>query len=382
CHTNATPQWADAKVRAWRTRDYQAPVLEVGRLVQAARSNEWTKLDGMLEYLARSNREPVVSASLLRLMVNCPDPRVAPAARARMAADASPLVRGAAAELLAYHRAERASLDALLAGCRDDFRLVRVRSAIALSGALLDGVAPEARAAFDKALAEYRASLDCRPDEWSSHYNIGNLHLDSGEPARAVPAFETAARLAPEQLMPWVNGAMAHARTGNMGASETWLRTALQRDPTNAVANFNLGLAVAERGDLAEAEKLLRQAVNADPRMAEAAFNLGVLVGRRDPAGAAEWTAKAAALRPRDGRYAYTHAFFLRQAGRVAEARGVLEEQMKSAPVNPETAVLLGELYEAGGQRDDAKRVYQRALEDPSLPADAVRFLRQKLRSL
>jgi tetratricopeptide (TPR) repeat protein len=382
CHSNQTPQWADAKVRAWRTRDYQAPILEIGRLVLAARSNDWTKLDAMFEYLGRSNREEVVSASLLRLMVNSPDPRVWPAARERMTSDASPLVRGAAAELLAYNRGDRANRDALLAGCRDDYRLVRVRSAIALSGAPLDGAAPEVRAAFDAALGEYRASLDCRPDEWSSHYNIGNLYLDTGEPARAIAPFETAARLAPEQLMPWVNGAMAHARTGNMGASETWLRSALQRDPTNAVANFNLGLAVAERGDLAGAETLLRQAVQSDPRMAEAAFNLGVLVGQRDPAGAAQWTARAVALRPRDGRYAYTHAFFLRQAGRTAEARGVLEEQMKSAPVNPESAVLLGELYEAGGQRDDAKRVYQRALEDPSLPADAVRFLRQKLRSL
>lgn len=382
CHTNATPQWADAKVRSWRTRDYQAPILELGRMMQAARSNDWTKLDSMLEYLTRSNREQVVSASLLRLFAGCPDPRTGPAARGRMASDASPLVRGAAADLLAYRRDEPANRDALLAGCRDDYRLVRVRSAIALSGAPLDGIAPEARTAFDKALAEYRASLDCRPDEWSSHYNLGNLHLDTGAPALAIPAFQTAVRLAPEQLMPWVNGAMAHARSGNMAASETWLRSALQRDPTNAVACFNLGLAVAERGDLAEAEKLLRQAVKSDPRMAEAAFNLGVLLGRRDAGAGADWTAKAAALRPGDGRYAYTHAFYLHRAGRADEARVVLEALMATAPVNPDAAILLGGIHEAAGRREEARRAYERALESPALTVEAARDLRRRIRAL
>lgn len=382
CHTNQTPQWADATVRAWRKRDYQAPILHIGRLVQAARSNDWRRLSDMLSYLAATNREEIVSASLLRLMADCPDPRAPAAARERLADDASPLVRAAAAELLAFHRIDPRNRDALLAGCRDDTRLVRIRSAVSLSGLPLEGAATNDLAAWAAAMREYRASLDCRPDDWASHYNIGNLHLDQSDPAGAVAAFRRATFLAPEQLMPWVNGAMAFARLGDLRASEQWLREALKIDSTNAAASFNLGLALAERGELGEAERWLRQAVRSDPRMPEAAYNLGVLLGQRSPADAIEWTARAARLRPQDARYKWTHAFYLHRAGRLAEARAVLEDLMERRPIVADAAILLGEILEAEGRRDEARRVYQRALDDPGLPNDAARHIRARLRAM
>jgi hypothetical protein len=37
CHTDHDAAWADRQVRAWHAKDYQAPVLSRGRLVEAAR---------------------------------------------------------------------------------------------------------------------------------------------------------------------------------------------------------------------------------------------------------------------------------------------------------------------------------------------------------
>jgi len=382
CHTNQTPQWADAKVREWRTRDYQAPILALGRLIQAARSNDWSQLPAMLEYLARPSAEEMVSASLLRLLVDCPDPRAVAAARERLESDRSPLVRAAATELLARHRHDPRVRAALIQGCRNEYRLVRVRSAIALSGAVGPRDPPEEREAWDRAIAEYRASLDCRPDDWASHYNLGNLHLDQGDARAAAAAFAAAVRIAPEQPMPWVNGAIAHARAGDLATSEQWLRRALTADPTNAVANFNLALAVAERGRLDEAETLLRRALASDPRMAEAAYNLGVLLGQRSPAQALEWTARAVRFRPADPRYRWTHAFYLHRAGRSAEARAELEDLMNRRPPYPEAVLLLGELYELEGRAADARRVYERALQDLELPSAAAQAVRARLRAM
>jgi len=382
CHKDQTPEWADVTVRSWRSRDYQKPILEVGRLIKAAREEDWSKLDRMLAYLEREDREEVVSASLLRLLANCPDGRIWPAARRRMEADPSPLVRAAAAELLGWRRDIPANRAALLAGCRDDYRLVRIRSAVSLSGARMDDVAAADREAFEAAITEYRESLNCRPDDWSSHYNIGNLYLDSARFDDAVGAFQMAARLAPEQVMPWVNGAMAHARAGNLPASVDWLRNALHRDPTNAVASFNLGLAIAEQGDLRQAESLLRTAVASDPRLAEAAFNLGVIVGARDPVEGAEWTGRAAALRPQDERYGYTHAYYLVRAGKTGEARAALERITGLNPANAEAVMMLGEILERDGRSAEARALYQRAIEHPRLPSDAASRLRRRLRAL
>ncbi|MCX7819005.1 MAG: ammonia-forming cytochrome c nitrite reductase subunit c552 [Kiritimatiellae bacterium] len=382
CHSNQTPQWADTKVREWRTRDYQAPVLALGRLVQAARSNDWSRLPAILEYLGRPDAEVMAAASLLRLLADCPDPRAAAAARQRLAIDPSPLVRAAATELLGRQRDAPPNRAALFAGCRDEARLVRIRSALALSGAVGPADPEPDRTAWSAAIAEYRASLDCRPDDWASHYNLGNLHLDQGDPRAAVAAFAAAVRIAPEQPMAWVNGAIAHARAGDLAQSEQWLRRALAIAPTNAVANFNLALAVAERGRLDEAETLLRRALASDPRMAEAAYNLGVLLGRRSPAEAIEWTARAVRFRPADPRYRWTHAFYLHRAGRIAEARAELEDLMQRRPVFPDAVILLGEIYETEGRAADARKIYELALQDPALPSDAVRTIRARLRAM
>jgi len=43
CHNDRDAQWADTWVRKWYPRDYQAPVLHRGSLIEAARSEDWTK---------------------------------------------------------------------------------------------------------------------------------------------------------------------------------------------------------------------------------------------------------------------------------------------------------------------------------------------------
>ena len=51
CHADKDAAWADEQVRQWRTRDYQAPVLQRAALVAAARKRDWTKQPEMLAYI-------------------------------------------------------------------------------------------------------------------------------------------------------------------------------------------------------------------------------------------------------------------------------------------------------------------------------------------
>jgi hypothetical protein len=72
---------------------------------------------------------------------------------------------------------------------------VRIRSAIALNGAPLDGASPEGRAAFDAALPKLPHLLDCRPDR-GRPTKLGNLIWTPACGPRD-PAFEDAVKLAP-----------------------------------------------------------------------------------------------------------------------------------------------------------------------------------------
>ena len=46
CHSDKDAKWADAHVRKWRKRDYQAAVLHRAGLIEAARKGNWSKAPG------------------------------------------------------------------------------------------------------------------------------------------------------------------------------------------------------------------------------------------------------------------------------------------------------------------------------------------------
>jgi tetratricopeptide (TPR) repeat protein len=342
CHTDKDAAWADKTVRAWHPRDYQAPVLARAALIDAARKRDWSRLPAMLDYLASKERDEVFATSLIRMMPASGDPRIAPALY-RAVTDPSPLVRAAAADALQHVRT-REALHALLQAVRDDYRLVRVRAAASLVGSHAVPMSDADKAGVDAALKEYLASLQSRPDQWASHYNLGNAHLSLGNPRQAIAAYDTALKLDPRAVPAMVNAAMAHARLGETKKADESLRKALRIAPANAAANFNMGLLKAEQKDLKGAEKYLKAALKADPQMAQAAYNLCVITSKDRLDEAVAWCRKAAHLRPQEPRYAYTLAFYIGQKGDRSEAVRILKALVEKYPGYRDAERLLGEL--------------------------------------
>jgi tetratricopeptide (TPR) repeat protein len=294
CHTDQSASWADKQVRRWYRRDYQAPVLSAARLIESARKGEWSQLPAMLDYLRAASHDEIFSASLIRLMGNCPDTRQVPVLIALLA-DASPLVRAAAVDALSTHLSPR-TLPALTSAVSDSYRLVRIRAGAALAGS------HDPRA--EPAVAEYVASLRTRPDDYSQRMNLGVFYADSGHPRDAIAEYETAIRLRPDFAPPLVNASVIYSQLGEDAKAEAALRRALQIDPQNSAANVNLGLLLAERQRLPEAEAALRRALDADPANAVAAYNLSVLLSPDRLEEAIYFARRAAESRPDVAKYA------------------------------------------------------------------------------
>lgn len=332
CHQDKDAAWADAQVRAWRTRDYQAPVLHQTGLIDAARKGDWSRLEELRTYLHNPAGDPVIQASLLRLLRGCPDPGKWDAVL-KAAASPSPLVRAAAMESLAASPS-RQGAKALLAALSDDYRVVRIRAAASLA-ALPTGLAKPTKAqasALSRAQGELLASLNVRPDLWSSQYNLGNHYQSQGDDARALDRYNAAIRLNPEGVPPLINASLAYARLGQAAKAETMLQKALELDPDNAPAHFNMGLLMAQRGNATGAERHLRAALKQDPSLAEAALNLGVLLAPTRIQEALPLLQQAARLRPQDPRFAYALAFFMNRAGNPRGAAQVLTELLRAHP--------------------------------------------------
>ena len=345
CHRDKDAAWADSLVRKWHFRDYQAGMLHQAGLVQAARTGDWTQLIDILDYIGREDHDEIFTVSLIRLLSACQDPRIAPVLL-RALEDRSPLVRSAAAEgLRLWPSTETAR--ALLNAAGDSRRLVRVRAAGALAAypqmLLEKDPGEKAPAQWENAKKELIDSMSIRPDHWDSHYNLGNYHLETGNPSAALQDYEIALRLEPRAVMVQVNSSIALARLGQNDRAEEILQRALKLAPDNPAAHFNLGLLEAEKKETSVAEEHLRAALKADPEMHAAAYNLGLLLANSRPREALELMGRAYG-KLKCPKYAYTLAFYLNANGEPDQAAAILKDALKIWPVFVEADLLLKQI--------------------------------------
>jgi tetratricopeptide (TPR) repeat protein len=342
CHTDKDAAWADKHVRKWRTRDYQAPLLKRAALIDSARKRDWKQLPAMLDYITGKGRDEVFAASLIRMVPQSGDMQIAPALIGAMD-DPSPLVRASVAEAL-QHVPTRSAAGALVKAAGDDYRLVRVRAAASLAVYPNLPLTEADRKSVEAANREYLASLTARPDQWSSHYNLGNYYLNRKDPKQAISSYNTALTLEPRAVPPMVNESMAYASMGENRKAEESLNKALKIAPDNAAANFNMGLLKAEQNDPKASEQYLKKALRADPQMAQAAYNLCIITAKDRIGEAVTWCRKAVELRPEDPRYAYTLAFYLNQKGDRSEAVKTLKALTEKYPGYKDAVMLLDEI--------------------------------------
>ncbi|NTW60208.1 MAG: tetratricopeptide repeat protein [Nitrospirae bacterium] len=342
CHKDKDGSWADTFVRQWRTRDYQAPVLKRAGLIDAARKRDWRSLPEMLAYINDPKRDEVFATSLIRLIPPSQDQKVLDTLLAA-AKDPSPLVRGAAVQALGLIPTTE-SLQSLVEATGDEYRLVRVRAAAGIAAFPKMNAPPAYQKQLKKANDEYLASITARPDQWTSHYNMGNYQLNRGEAKKAVASYQTAMKLDPQAILPMVNISLAYAQLGEGEKAEKSLQKALKLAPDNAAANFNMGLLKAEKNDPKAAEKYLKKAFKADPQMAQAAYNLCIITAKDRINEAVTWCRKASDLRPQDPKYAYTLAFYLNQKGEKAEAIRILNALVEKYPGYKDAEMLLKEI--------------------------------------
>jgi tetratricopeptide (TPR) repeat protein len=380
CHADKDAEWADKYVREWRKRDYQKPVLQRAELIDAARKRDWSKLQEMLNYIADKDHDEVFAASLIRLLRGNQDQRITKAMLTAMK-DPSPLVRSAAAESISAMPTKE-TFQALIEATGDDYRLVRIRAAAALSGFPNMRLTEKNARNLKKANSEYLASIMARPDQWTSYYNIGNYYLNRGEPKKAIASYSKALKLEPQAVMAMVNSSIAYSQLGKNDKVDNILQKALRIAPDNAAANFNMGLLKAEQKDLKSAEHYLKEALKHDPQMAQAAYNLCVLVSKDRINEAIMWCEKAVEIHPQEPKYAYTLSFMQQQKGDHESAIKTLDALIIRQPAYLDAYLLLAEIYEGQGNKEDAEKVYKRALALELATETFKNHIRAKLDSL
>lgn len=378
CHDDKTPDWANQHLVEWNKTKHQEELLVRGRLMRQARDNNWKQLDQMLAFVDDGKFDEVFTNSMIRLLQECEDTKKWPTIY-RALKHESPLVRASAAVSFSYQQLPGV-VDSLLPLTSDDYRLVRVLTAEALStlpDELLEG---KRTPSYTKALDEYITSRTSRPDDWAAHAALGNYYFNRNDFNKALSHFTNSSKIYPENIGAFVNSGLIHSMTGQPEKAEQQFKEAIKVDPSNEATNLNYALLLGEMGKLDEAEKMYRKVLDINEASAVAAFNLSVLVAPKNPNESLGFAQKAWELQNDNPKYGYTYGYYLFAQGQKQQALKTLESVLKLHPDYVDTYFLLADLYTKDGQTAKAKTVLGKGVANENLQQQ-VRVQMQQLLS-
>lgn len=380
CHKDKSPEWADKIVKQRKNSNYQEETLRWAQLIKEARASEWKNIDQMYQVINDEKQNEVVVTSFIRLLANyAGEDKWHPLTGALK--HKSPLVRSAAAAALTGNYSDEAK-NALIDVCDDEFRLVRISAATSLAGFQPDRFNETEAHLVAQVTDEYLNSVVTRPDDWSSHYNLGIFHQNRGEAQKALESYEVAARLYPEALMPLINSSVLYSYVGNPAKAEENLKKAVEIDPDNEAANLNLGLLLAEQGKMKEAENALKAALQANPKQAVAAYNLSVISASRNISEAVEYAKVAAEAAPAEPKYAYTLAYYQLENNQENSAKETLRALIQQHPGFLNAVSLLADIYMRDGEKEKAVELYRESLKTEGISAQDKAAIQQAVNAI
>lgn len=330
CHADQTVDWAIGHADRWYGAKLDSRQRARARAVASAQAGAPDAAEKLLGLVA-SEDVPAWRATLLLLTRGSASstPRVLEAARAATR-DPDPLVRSAAAQVLATTPSEAPALRPLL---NDPVRLVRLDAAWPLSPEL---------PAQSTARRELDAYLAVSLDQPAGRMRLGQDLFNRGRAADAEAPLRQAAEWDP-------NSAGIHDALGIVlnelgkapeAAAALW--RAAQLNATDANAAFNAALAFAAANKLADAEFALREAVRRNPRHDRAWYNLGLLLAQSArPTDAIAALRQAETIAPTVADYPYARATVLWQTGDRPAAVEAARRALELDPAHPNARALL-----------------------------------------
>jgi tetratricopeptide (TPR) repeat protein len=174
----------------------------------------------------------------------------------------------------------------------------------------------------------------------TAYFYLGTSLMEQRKYEDAVGFFRASLRLRRDSSDAAYALAYSYNQLGLKEAYEEWLLYTLQFDPNMPEANYDYGLLLMSKNDTATAAEHFRTSAKAAPGVDKPRIELDKL------GNAGDRLAEAKKLKASD------------------PARALVEARIASAldPESTEALALVGELYEATGQRDKAAETYRKLL--------------------
>jgi tetratricopeptide (TPR) repeat protein len=325
CHADRKPEWAAARVQAWYGRN-PAGYQRFAEAFHAAQTRGGSAAQ-QLAAIARDPRGPAIvrASALAQLSPDLVRSPVGVDTVKQALGDADPLVRRAAVAALESLPPGRRTLAVPLLS--DPARIVRIEAARVLAPVRPEALDQTARAAHERAAAEFVAVQRTNDDRPEARTNLGSYY----------------------------------AAGGRVPAAEAEFRAALALDPTFVPAYVNLAdLYRAEQRE-PDVRRVLAEGLTAVPDDAPLHYALGLaLVRAQRTTEGVSHLERAAARAPDNARFVYTYAVSLHSTGKPREAIAVLEKALRRHPGDRDVLVALVTFSRDQGAIDQARSYAER----------------------
>jgi tetratricopeptide (TPR) repeat protein len=220
------------------------------------------------------------------------------------------------------------------------------------------------------------------PQSAEALYGLGSAYLELQKRNNARDCFQRAlqVRASYPGTIPnsWNNLGILSAREGNTDLAIEYFQRALQIDPDHSISLQNLGTAYRMKKDWPQARRTLEHALALNPDDPEANYSLAMVFAQQnDPDRAYEYLQKALAARPAYPEALNNLGILYLRTRRSEQAIHSFEESIRLAPAYDQAYLNLSRIYAIQGDREKAKAILRKLLDQHPEHAQAKQELRQ-----
>lgn len=212
--------------------------------------------------------------------------------------------------------------------------------------------------------------IDTPATEFYRLFDVAKDLADKGDYEAAIPAFENALKLSPDDVRGNTTLANALVRKGRIEGAIAHYRKALAGNARYLEARTNLGAALAQKGQIDEAISQYRMALEVDPKYPEAQADLGVALFRKGNVEESVTHFEAALAADPALVEAHTNlGVALIRMGKVDAGIGHFEKALAINPDSAEANTDLGNALLGAGRLDEAiPHLEKAAAQTPDSP--------------
>lgn len=250
-----------------------------------------------------------------------------------------------------------------------------------------------------KAFEAFQAVKDRFPKNWQAYLNLGRILMDQGRNREAHEQFKKVVELSPQNFWGYLMGGISLVHQDSAEQSIPWLRNAFELNPSDPLGNFYLGTALSQSRRPLDAIPYLETALKARPdwvsalstlagvyeslknyAMADSFFKAALKIDPANPLvlnnygyslsergvrldEALEMAKKAVEKDPDNGAYLDTMGWILFKMGDYEKARPYIEKAFAQRGNSADVVGHLGDLYDKLQMKDDARKMWEKALE-------------------